>query len=224
MPVLELKAADHEKTKFAELEKDYSEQLKPILKRFCLDCHSTEKEEGELDLERFASLVEVRRDPEIWQKVVEMLDNGEMPPEDSEQPSDAQRKQLRSWIESYLDTEARTNAGDPGPVILRRLSNAEYNYTVRDLTGVALSDLAGLQERIRRLQREALSKTTAYLAAAAEVAAGQRELPQEKLAELAAKHKLDLDALNVWLDYLAISEVGPVIVSGHFKETEINGD
>src|SRR5205085_8841579 len=34
--------------------------------------------------------------------------------------------------------EARTHAGDPGLVLARRLSNAEYNYTIRDLTGVDL--------------------------------------------------------------------------------------
>jgi len=32
--------------------------------------------------------------------------------------------------------EARRNAGDPGPVFARRLNNAEYDYTIRDLTGV----------------------------------------------------------------------------------------
>ena len=32
--------------------------------------------------------------------------------------------------------EIRKHAGDPGPVLARRLSNAEYNYTIRDLTGV----------------------------------------------------------------------------------------
>ena len=32
--------------------------------------------------------------------------------------------------------EAQRNAGDPGPVLARRLSNAEYDYTIRDLTGV----------------------------------------------------------------------------------------
>ena len=32
--------------------------------------------------------------------------------------------------------EARKHAGDPGPVLARRLSNSEYNYTIRDLTGV----------------------------------------------------------------------------------------
>ncbi|HZO55146.1 MAG TPA: DUF1587 domain-containing protein [Bryobacteraceae bacterium] len=34
------------------------------------------------------------------------------------------------------EREARRNAGDPGLVLTRRLSNAEYNYTIRDLTGV----------------------------------------------------------------------------------------
>ena len=37
---------------------------------------------------------------------------------------------------------ALANAGDPGPVVLRRLSNAEYTYTIRDLTGVEALDPA----------------------------------------------------------------------------------
>src|SRR5262249_28570658 len=32
--------------------------------------------------------------------------------------------------------EARQHDGDPGVVLARRLSNAEYNYTIHDLTGV----------------------------------------------------------------------------------------
>ena len=35
-----------------------------------------------------------------------------------------------------LVQEARKNDGDPGTVLARRLSNAEYDYTIRDLTGV----------------------------------------------------------------------------------------
>src|SRR5207302_1008359 len=47
-------------------------------------------------------------------------------------------KRLLAWTRSFLDVEARAHAGDPGAVPLRRLSNAEYNYTLRDLTGVDL--------------------------------------------------------------------------------------
>lgn len=123
---------------FAPLSAEYDSQTHPLLKQFCIGCHSTAEPEGELDLERFGTLNDVRKAPTAWQKVAEMLDNGEMPPKDAEQLSIEQRQQLRGWVQRYLDTEARAGAGDPGPVVLRRLSNAEYTYTVRDLTGVPL--------------------------------------------------------------------------------------
>ena len=108
-------------------------------REFCLNCHSTAKQKGDLDLERFASLKDIRRDTKVWLKVAEMLDNGEMPPKEAKQPTSAERRQLRGWVESYLHAESLAQAGDPGPVVLRRLSNAEYTYTIRDLTGVDLN-------------------------------------------------------------------------------------
>ncbi|MEZ6062861.1 MAG: DUF1592 domain-containing protein [Planctomycetaceae bacterium] len=117
----------------------YRDVQRPLLRQFCLDCHSTADVQGELDLEQFASLQEVRTRPAVWQKVAEMLDNGEMPPKDADQPTPSQRQELREWVRRYLDAEALANAGDPGPVVLRRLSNAEYTYTIQDLTGVPLT-------------------------------------------------------------------------------------
>jgi hypothetical protein len=126
-----------EPVRFDVLSSEYARDIKPLLKQFCLDCHSTVKQEGELDLERFAKLDDVRRDTKVWLKAAEMLDTNEMPPKEAKpQPTAAQKKQLRVWIERYLNAEAFASAGDPGPVVLRRLSNAEYTYTVRDLTGV----------------------------------------------------------------------------------------
>ena len=109
------------------------------MKQFCLKCHSTEEQEGDLDLEQFTKLEQVRKAQPIWQKVVEMLDNGEMPPKKSRQLSaSSNESNFATGRASYLDAEARANAGDPGPVVLRRLSNVEYDNTVRDLTGVDL--------------------------------------------------------------------------------------
>jgi hypothetical protein len=122
---------------FDALQVRYARDVQPLVKRFCLTCHSTEKMEGELDLERFGSIADVRRGTRVWQKVAENLDNGEMPPKSARQPSADERKLLRGWVERYLDAEAHASAGDPGPVVLRRLSNAEYTYTLRDLTRVA---------------------------------------------------------------------------------------
>jgi RNAse (barnase) inhibitor barstar len=133
-------AVAQETLDFAGLQHAYARDIQPLILQFCLDCHSTDDREGELDLERFASLTDVRHDAKAWQKVAEMLDNGEMPPADSPQPNDTERKRLVAWVNNYLHSEALAGAGDPGPVILRRLNNAEYNYTIRDLTHISTLD------------------------------------------------------------------------------------
>lgn len=118
------------------------EQIQPLLKEFCFNCHSTEKQKGDLDLEVFASMESIRRHPKIWQGVAEQLATREMPPKDKPQPSPEQRARLSRWTAATLEAMALERAGDPGPVVLRRLSNAEYTYTVRDLTGVESLDPA----------------------------------------------------------------------------------
>jgi len=130
-------AADQPRS-FASLGSEYKRQVRPLLKRLCLECHATAVREGELDLERFATIRDLRADEGVWLKVIEMLDIGEMPPEDSKQPTRSEREGLRTWVEQFLHAQALDRAGDPGPVVLRRLNNAEYTYTVRDLTGVPL--------------------------------------------------------------------------------------
>ena len=72
---------------FQKLERDYNVRIKPLIKSYCLKCHSTKKEEGELDMERISTLAEVRKNPKTWLKVREMMGNGEMPPKKKPQLS-----------------------------------------------------------------------------------------------------------------------------------------
>ncbi len=120
----------------ADVAADHAATVRPLLAEFCLKCHSTEAHKGDLDLERFASIDDVKKQPKVWQGVAEQLADGEMPPKDKPQPTAEQRARLLAWTEAVLDEVARARAGDPGPVVLRRLSNAEYTFTVRDLTRV----------------------------------------------------------------------------------------
>ncbi|SVB73274.1 uncharacterized protein METZ01_LOCUS226128, partial [marine metagenome] len=108
---------------FPQLAQDYHKAIVPLLKRYCLNCHSTEKQKGELDLERFSNMRAVRTAPRVWIKVVEMMEDGEMPPKKKAQLSPEERKMFLGWVRNYLDAEALANAGDPGRVVLRRLSN-----------------------------------------------------------------------------------------------------
>src|SRR5262245_31123268 len=107
---------------------DYPNQIQPIVKQYCLGCHSTEKHKGDLDLERFTSFTEVLKHPKVWERVVEQLSLGEMPPKEKPQPTSAERELLLSWVNIALDEAAKAHAGDPGPVVLRRLNNAEYTF------------------------------------------------------------------------------------------------
>jgi hypothetical protein len=120
----------------------FERSIRPLLREYCVTCHSTQEQAGELDLERFDSLDHVRQDATIWKQVQDQLELGEMPPEDSEQLSAEQRQRLVEWIQRTLHEIALANAGDPGPLVLRRLSNHEYTYTIRDLTGVQSLDPA----------------------------------------------------------------------------------
>jgi hypothetical protein len=121
---------------FRRLEAELKSGVQPLLKEFCLTCHSTAKHKGDLDLERFKSVNDLRRDTKVWEKVIEQIALGEMPPKEKPQPSARQLEQLTRWVRAVLDAEAIVRAGDPGRVVLRRLSNAEFTHTVRDLTGV----------------------------------------------------------------------------------------
>ena len=116
--------------------------VKSDFKEFCLTCHSAEKHKGDVDLEQFRTLDDIRKQPKVWQAVVEQMELGEMPPKDKPQPTAVRREAMLDWTRATLDQLALEKAGDPGPVLLRRLSNAEYTYTIRDLTGVPSLDPA----------------------------------------------------------------------------------
>ena len=115
---------------------NYQKNILPILEVYCLDCHSNDKAEADVNFDKFRTIQDIKKDPKVWIKVDRMLSSRQMPPRDSDQPSKNDREVLSEWVQSFLMDEAKARAGDPGRVVLRRLSNDEYNYTVRDLTGV----------------------------------------------------------------------------------------
>ncbi|MBT3842460.1 MAG: DUF1587 domain-containing protein, partial [Verrucomicrobia bacterium] len=121
----------------AGLDMVYRSEIRPLLDQFCFECHADEDTEADINLDSFESVADIRRNTKVWLKVDDMLSSRQMPPKKADKPSDGQRAKLQQWVHSLLLEEARARAGDPGRVALRRLNNDEYNYSVRDLTGVA---------------------------------------------------------------------------------------
>ncbi len=116
----------------------FDETVQPFLNTYCTTCHSGDKAPAQLDLRKYATAESVVEDFGRWNRVLGRLTAREMPPRQAKQPPEEARQRVIDWIQATWALEARTHDGDPGPVLARRLSNAEYNYTIRDLTGVDL--------------------------------------------------------------------------------------
>ena len=115
----------------------FSHDVRPFLQQYCVKCHGKDKTEADLDLSAYGSMTDAAKDSRRWNLVIERLEAGEMPPKKARMrpPADA-RQQVIAWFRDASGFELKRNAGDPGIVLARRLSNAEYDYTIRDLTGV----------------------------------------------------------------------------------------
>jgi hypothetical protein len=122
----------------AELDGRFAKTVRPFLATYCFACHGGSNPAAQLDLRQYSTVADVVRDHLRWALVSEKLTSMEMPPKGMTQPAAGDREQIIQWIEAFRQTEAHKNAGDPGLVLVRRLSNAEYNNSVRDLTGVDL--------------------------------------------------------------------------------------
>ncbi|MGH9629764.1 MAG: DUF1592 domain-containing protein, partial [Bryobacteraceae bacterium] len=120
----------------SDLERRFSQTVQPFLASYCIGCHGGTTPAAQFDVRPYTTMSAVIQDYAHWDLVLEKLTARQMPPKPAKQPPADKRQAVIEWIEAMRTSEAQKNAGDPGLVLARRLSNAEYNYTIRDLTGV----------------------------------------------------------------------------------------
>lgn len=116
----------------------FDQVITPFVQQYCVDCHGNEKVKGELNLEELLQEASISKSFKTWELVMDMVEFEDMPPPEEDQPMDKEREALMTVISEQLDQAIRRNAGDPGEVELRRLTSAEYAYTIEDLTGIEL--------------------------------------------------------------------------------------
>ena len=71
------------------------------LQKLCADCHGAKKQKGKFALHDIQPTME-GQDIERWEKILEMLSIGDMPPEEEPQPSLDDKKMLLKWITQEL--------------------------------------------------------------------------------------------------------------------------
>ncbi|MEM7236106.1 MAG: DUF1592 domain-containing protein, partial [Planctomycetota bacterium] len=74
----------------------FQERIHPFLERFCVECHNAKKAKAKFRLDDLSS--SFGDDSERWEKVLEMLSIGDMPPPKKRQPEKLARRRVESWI------------------------------------------------------------------------------------------------------------------------------
>ncbi|MFT5109916.1 MAG: mono/diheme cytochrome c family protein, partial [Pseudoalteromonas tetraodonis] len=124
----------------------YKSRVAPFFESNCIKCHGPEKSKGKITVHSLDGDLSAGQELERWELILEMLESGEMPPEEEPQPGEEDRNAVAAWIEAGMRdyvTEASQESAAP---TARRLTNFEYQNTMRDLFGFELELIKNLPE------------------------------------------------------------------------------
>jgi hypothetical protein len=116
----------------------FREDVRPVLQQHCFSCHGPEKQKGKIRLDQLDPDMVNGNAAETWHDALNMLNRGEMPPEEEEQLSPGERRKLVGWLTGELQKAAKARQNTGGQVVMRRLNRAEYQYTMTDLLGLEM--------------------------------------------------------------------------------------
>ena len=112
----------------------------PFFKARCVKCHGPKKSKGKVTLHDLGDGLSEGRDLDRWELILDLLKAGEMPPEEeNERPPEAELIEVTQWIEAGLRKAVSQSQKAHRAPQARRLTNFEYENTVRDLIGFRLN-------------------------------------------------------------------------------------
>lgn len=110
-----------------------------LFKDNCISCHGPDKQKGHFRIDQLPLKVDTVETAERWQKVLNQINSGEMPPEQEKQPAAAAKTELLDDLSNMM-VAARKKLGDQNGVItMRRLNRREYRNSLRELLGVEIN-------------------------------------------------------------------------------------
>ncbi|MEE2935433.1 MAG: DUF1587 domain-containing protein, partial [Planctomycetota bacterium] len=113
-------------------------QHRAVLQEHCFDCHDSQSKEGGVDLQTLSLEISTVETAERWQKVLAVLNSGEMPPEDATQINPEKKTLLLDDLSGQIVVARDVLTDSAGVITMRRLNRREYENTVFDLVGVRI--------------------------------------------------------------------------------------
>lgn len=109
-----------------------------LLQDFCVKCHGAEKQKGKFRVDDLPLTITSIETAEKWQKVLNSLNSGEMPPDDEKQPEGAAKTDFLDDLANVMVAARRSLGDQNGVITMRRLNRREYRNTLRELLGVEI--------------------------------------------------------------------------------------
>lgn len=113
----------------------YQRDVAPFLEQHCFECHADGVSKGDFSLDGYEGKMTDGQMAERWHEVINVLNEGRMPPEKREQPIPDQKITVVQWVRDELNRAEIAMAGG-GRGVLRRMNRREYEQTVEDLLGI----------------------------------------------------------------------------------------
>ena len=111
---------------------------RPILAAHCLKCHGPDDTSGGFRVDTLPAAIDSLEGAERWQRVLNVLNSGEMPPDEAKQIEPAAKADLLDDLAHVMVVARKSLADSGGAVTMRRLNYREYDNTLRDLLGVEI--------------------------------------------------------------------------------------
>ena len=124
----------------------FKAKVLPFFKTHCIKCHGTTKSKGKITLHSLDGDLSAGQELEHWETILDVLESGEMPPEEETQPRQADREAVAKWIDAGLRDYVKKASQVSAAPTTRRLTNFEYHNTMRDLLGFELKLIKNLPE------------------------------------------------------------------------------
>ena len=103
------------------------------------DCHNADTQKGKVNLEDLPLKVNTLQHAELWQKVLDVMNSGEMPPENKRQPEKVAKADFLEDLAKTMVLARKKLSDSGGQITMRRLNRREYHNTIESLTGVSLN-------------------------------------------------------------------------------------
>lgn len=110
-----------------------------LLNTHCASCHNEKKSKGKFRIDKLSLTIQTTADAERWQKVLNALNSGEMPPEDEEQVPPLEKADLVDDLGLAMVTLRKKMSDRHGEIAMSRLNRREYRNTLRELLGVEIN-------------------------------------------------------------------------------------